>query len=243
MQYSILKDRNFSLLMFGKITSLIGSSMQNFALSLFVLATTGSATKFASILAVSIIPQLIIGPFAGVFVDWFYRKELLIFLDFFSGSIVTLFTFIYLIKGDMPLGYIYVLVIILSLISTVFQPALQTIIPTIVSKENLVDANSLNSLVMALGSLFAPIIAGVCYGSFGIKIIFIINAATFFISSFSECFLKIPRVNKPKDEINIQLFKKDFVDGVKYTFSNKNITILVTLAMILNFSMYASQIG
>lgn len=74
MQYGILKDKNFLLLMFGKITSLVGSSMQNFALSLFVLATTGSATKFASILAVSIIPQLIIGPFAGVFVDWFYRS-------------------------------------------------------------------------------------------------------------------------------------------------------------------------
>ena len=60
--------------MFGKITSLVGSNMQSFALSLFVLNTTGSATKFASILAVALIPQLILGPFAGVIVDWFYKK-------------------------------------------------------------------------------------------------------------------------------------------------------------------------
>lgn len=184
-----------------KITSLVGSSMQNFALSLFVLATTGSATKFASILAVSIIPQLIIGPFAGVFVDWFYRKKLLIFLDFLSGSITTFFTAIYLIKGEMPLGYIYVLVILLSVISTIFQPALQTIIPTIVNKDELVNANSVNSLVMALGSLLAPVLAGICYGAFGLKIIFIINAVTFFISSFSECFLNIPRVNEAKGKM------------------------------------------
>lgn len=243
MQYGILKDKNFLLLMFGKITSLVGSSMQNFALSLFVLATTGSATKFASILAVSIIPQLIIGPFAGVFVDWFYRKKLLIFLDFLSGSIATFFTAIYLIKGEMPLRYIYVLVILLSVISTIFQPALQTIIPTIVNKDELVNANSVNSLVMALGSLLAPVLAGICYGAFGLKIIFIINAVTFFISSFSECFLNIPRVNETKEKMNFQLFKKDFTDGLKYTFSNKPVTIIVTLAMILNFTLYAAQIG
>lgn len=75
MKFNLLKEKNFSLLMFGKITSLIGSNMQSFALSLFVLSTTGSATKFASILAIALIPQLLLGPFAGVIVDWFYRKK------------------------------------------------------------------------------------------------------------------------------------------------------------------------
>ncbi len=69
MKFKLLKDKNFSLLMFGKITSLIGSSMQGFALSLFVLSTTGSATKFASILSVALIPGLIISPISGVIVD------------------------------------------------------------------------------------------------------------------------------------------------------------------------------
>lgn len=71
----------------------------------------------------------------------------------------------------------------------------------------------------------------------------IINACTFFISAFSECFLIIPRVNKPKDELNFNLFKKDFMDGIKFTFSNNTATSLVTLAMMLNFALGAAQIG
>ncbi|SDP63254.1 MFS transporter [Clostridium gasigenes] len=138
MNFKILKDKNFSLLMFGKITSLVGSSMQTFALSLFVLATTGSATKFASILAVTMIPQLILGPFAGVFVDWFDRKKIIISLDILSGVVVSTFAVIYFITGQMPIGYIYILAITLSLISTLFQPTIQTIIPTITKKDDLI---------------------------------------------------------------------------------------------------------
>lgn len=105
MKINLLKDKNFSLLMFGKITSLIGSYMQSFALSLFVLNTTGSA----SILAVALIPELILAPFAGVIVDWFDRKKILIALDLASGGVVTIFAIIYFVSGEMPLIYIYIL--------------------------------------------------------------------------------------------------------------------------------------
>lgn len=144
MKINLLKDKNFSLLMFGKITSLIGSYMQSFALSLFVLNTTGSASKFASILAVALIPELILAPFAGVIVDWFDRKKILIALDLASGGVVTIFAIIYFVSGEMPLIYIYILVITLSLISTIDNPTLQTIIPTITKKKDLVEANALN---------------------------------------------------------------------------------------------------
>lgn len=243
MNIKILKDKNFSLLMFGKITSLIGSSMQSFALSLFVLATTGSATKFASILAIAMIPELVLGPFAGVFVDWFYRKKILIILDIMSGIAVSVFTFIYFISGEMSIGYIYALVIILSLISTLFQPALQTIIPSIIKKEDLVEANSMNSLIMGIGNLIAPAIAGVLYGSLGLKIVCILNAITFFVSAISECFLIIPRNNYDKKELNLKVFWSDFSNGIKFSFGNKKITSIVTLAMILNFGLGSLIIG
>ena len=243
MNIKILGDKNFSLLMFGKITSLIGSTMQSFALSLFVLATTGSATKFASILAIAMIPQLVLGPFAGVFVDWFYRKKILIILDIMSGIAVSVFIFIYFISGKISIGYIYALVIILSLISTLFQPALQTIIPSIIKKEDLVEANSMNSLIMGIGNLIAPAIAGVLYGSLGLEIICILNASTFFISAFSECFLIIPRNSYDKKELNLKVFLSDFSNGIKFSFGNKKVTSIVTLAMILNFGLGSLTIG
>lgn len=243
MNIKLFKDKNFSLLMFGKITSLIGSSMQSFALSLFVLATTGSAAKFASILAVSLIPQLILGPIAGVFVDWFYRKKILIILDILSGAIVSFFAVIFFITGEMPIAYIYGLVIVLSLISTLFQPALQTVIPSIMKQEELVEANSINSLILAVGNLLAPAIAGVLYGGFGLELIFTLNAVTFFVSAISECFLVIPKSTDAKKDLTFKLFWNDFSDGIKFTLEQKKITSIVSLAMILNFGLGSLTIG
>ena len=81
MNFSVLNKKDLSLLMISKFISLIATQMQELALSLYVLKTTGSATLFASVLAVAIIPQLILGPLAGVFADWYDRKKMIVYLD------------------------------------------------------------------------------------------------------------------------------------------------------------------
>jgi MFS family permease len=243
MKFKLLKEKNFSLLMFGKITSLIGSYMQSFALSLFVLSTTGSATKFASILAVSLVPSLIMSPISGVVVDWFYRKNILIFLDLASGVVVSIFAVIYFITGEMPLINIYILVITLSLLSTLDNPTLQTIIPTITKKEDLVEANALNSLLMAIGNVMSPAIAALVYGSFGLEGVFIVNSISFYISAISEVFLVIPKNIKSKGKLSFNKFASEFKDGIGFILKKRDIINVVSLAVILNFALGSFTIG
>ncbi|MGL4736422.1 MAG: MFS transporter [Cellulosilyticaceae bacterium] len=243
MNFEILKDRNFTLLMFGKITSLIGSSLQSFALSLYVLAKTGSATQFASILAVAMIPQLILSPFAGVLVDWFDRKKMMVILDVMSGVTVSVFAVVLFVTNDLPIGAIYAVVIILGLISTLFQPTNQTVIPMIMAKEKLVDANALNSLIMSLGNVAAPALAGVLYGAFGLKVIFVINAISFFISALSECFIAIPKLAHKREKLSGKAFAEDFTAGIKFTVKQRTIMSIITLAMMLNFALGAFSVG
>lgn len=243
MKFNLLKDKNFLLLMFGKITSLIGSNMQSFALSLFVLSTTESATKFASILAIALIPQLILGPFAGVIVDWFYRKNILIILDLISGIVVTIFAVSYFITGEISLTNIYILVIILSVISTIDSPTLQTIIPTITKKEDLVEANALNSLLMSIGSVISPAIAALAYGNLGLKGVFIINSISFFLSALSEVFLVIPRNAEKREKLSFNSFIGEFKEGIGFIVKRKDIINIVTLAIILNFAFGSFTVG
>lgn len=243
MKFKLLKEKNFSLLMFGKMTSLIGSYMQSFALSLFVLSTTGSATKFASILAVSLIPQLVLSPIAGVIVDWFYRKNILIFLDLASGVVVTIFAIIYFITGEISLVNIYILVIALSLISTLDNPTLQTIIPTITKKEDLVEANALNSLLMAVGNIISPAIAALVYGTFGLAGVFIVNATSFYVSAISEVFLVIPKNTKEKEKLSFNKFTEEFKDGIDFILKKRDIVNVVCLAVIINFAFGSFTIG
>ena len=217
--------------------------MQSFALSLFVLSTTASASKFASILAISIIPQLVLGPFAGVVVDWFYRKNILIVLDLISGVVVSIFAGIYFITGEMSLTNIYIMIIILSVISTIDNPALQTIIPTITKKEELVDANALNSLIMSSGSVLSPALAALVYGNMGLKGVFIINSISFFLSAISELFLVIPRNSKKKEKLSLNIFLGEFKEGLKFVKKRKDIISIISLAIILNFAFGSLNVG
>jgi len=166
MNLELLKKKNFLLLMLGKIVSLIGSEMQGFALSLYVLKITGSATIFASVLSITIIPKLILGPIAGVLVDWFDRKKIIVYFDMLSGLTIGIYAILFMVNGVLSIGSIYVLSILLSLLSLIFQPAIRTIIPSIVKKEELVDANGINSIIMNIGSLMAPALAGILFGTY-----------------------------------------------------------------------------
>ena len=207
MNDRLIKEKDFLLLMLGKFVSLVGSNMQQFALSLYVLEITGSATIFASILSISILPRLLLSPIAGVFGDWFDRKKAIVILDFINGLILGVFAGIYIIKGSLSLFLIYILVILLEITEIFFASAMSAVLPSLVKKEELMKANSLNSLVMNIGNILSPIIAAILYGSLGIKVILIISSISFALSAISETLINIPSSHKKPEKTDIKTFK------------------------------------
>lgn len=236
MNFKLLKQKDFFLLMLGKLVSLIGSEMQGFALSLYVLKITGSATKFASVLSITLIPKLILGPIAGVIIDWIDRKKVIVYLDMLSGIIIGIYAVLYIVNGELSLGGIYVLAVLLSFISLIFQPAINTVLPSIVEKEELAGANGINSLVMSIGNLIAPAVAGFIFGIYGMSVVLIVNSISFILSSISEMFINIPKVNNRPEKININTFVYDFSEGIKFIKDKKIIATIITLACIVNFA-------
>jgi MFS family permease len=209
--------------------------MQQFALSLYVLSLTGSATIFASILSISILPRLLLSPIAGVFGDWFDRKKSIVILDLLNFIIIGIYAVIFTLNGSLTLPMIYVLVILLEITEIFFGSAMSAVIPSMVDKEELLDANSFNSLVMNIGQLLAPIIGAVVYGTFGLKIVMIINSLSFLISAISEMFINIPEKHKKPESISIKAFKKDLLEGINIIKSNKFISTMISLGTIINF--------
>lgn len=234
---SLLKQRDFTLLIFGNLVSLLGSNMQQFALSLYVLDLTGSATIFASILSISVIPRLILTPIAGVFGDWFDRKKSIVFLDYLNSGIIALFGILFFINGGLSVPLIYVFVILLEITEIFFATAVAGIKPSIVRSEDLLEANSLSSLVMSIGNLLAPVIGATIYVSFGMQAILIVNAIAFALSAFSEMFINVPKTNKKPDKISLVAFKKDFLAGLKIIRRNKFITTIIGLGTFVNFAI------
>lgn len=237
MKFELIKQKDFSLLMLGKFVSLVGSNMQQFALSLYVLTITGSATIFASILSISILPRLLVSPIAGVFGDWFDRKKTIVMLDFINGLILGIFAMIYIVKGSLSIFLIYILVILLEITEIFFDSAMSAVMPSLVEKEELMEANSLNSLIMNIGNILSPVIAAIFYGSYGIKVILMFSSISFILSAISELFINIPKSHKKPEKIDIKTFKADLMEGIDIIRSNRLISTMIGLGTMINFSI------
>lgn len=235
MNVKLFKKKDFRLLMVGKTISLVGTQLQDFALSLYVLKITGSAAAFASVLAITLIPQLILGPIAGVFVDWFDRKKIIVYLDLIQCAIVGGYTVLFHFNGQLNLKDIYILVISLTFCSLIFQPAASTIIPTIIEKKDLLEANAANTFLSKIGSLIAPALAGTLFGFYGLFVIFIFNSISFLVSAICEIIITIPKMNKKPDKITFKNFFNDFGEGIKFIKNKRIILNIIILALVVNF--------
>lgn len=232
---NILKQKDFTLLVIAKFISLMGTQMQSFALCLYVLKLTGSATKFASVLAMALIPQIILGPIAGVFVDWFNKKKLLVTLDILAAMVVGTFVITFELNGKLSIGLIYVMVMALSVISIIFIPTMSVTVPSIVKKEDLIKANSITSFVTSSCILLSPVLAGILFSFYGLLVIMIINSISFIVSSICEAFINIPILNREGIKFNINTFVTDFKEGLNFIRSKKIMGNLMFLVLIINF--------
>lgn len=237
MNLKLIKQKDFSLLIFGKFVSLLGSNILQFALSLYVLAITGSAAIFASILSVSILPRLLLSPIAGVFGDWFDRKKTIVLLDFMNSILIGAFAILFAINDGLSILAICVFVILLEITEIFFGSAMSAVLPSLVKKEELIEANSFNSLVMNTGNILAPIIGAVLYSTFGMKAILIVSSISFALSAVSEIFINVPKSHKQPEKIDVKSFKTDLMEGINIIKSNRLISTMIGLGTIINFSI------
>ena len=186
-----LYEKNFNILVLGQVISLFGSSIQRFALSLYLLDLTGSAGIFSAILALSMVPVVLISPIAGMLADRGNKKRLMIGLDSLSALLLLVYVWI-VFNGQDHVLVIATVMVLLSTISTIYQPVVNTCVPLIVSRDHLVRANAIIQQVASLSQFLGPILAGLLYGFFGITGVVIINLVSFLFSALLELFLEIP---------------------------------------------------
>lgn len=233
----ILKRRDFRDLMIGKAISMIGSNVQQFALSLYVLSTTQSATLFASMLAISILPRILLSPVAGVFGDWFDRKKTIVRLDVINGLLIGSYALYFYVNDGLSLWSVYLLVILLEIIEVFFGSAMGAVIPSMVNKEDLIEANRSRSMIMSLANMMAPVLASAIYGMFGLFVVLVMNALSFLVSAFFENRIEIPAFHKQPAKIDVGSFKADFLDGLRVLRSHRVLTNIIGLGIFLNFSL------
>ena len=110
MRSDRLFSRDFTLMILGQIISLFGNAILRFALSLYVLDTTGSAAAFGGILAVSMVPTILCSPLGGVLADRVPRQRIMWGLDFFTAALVLGYGLFFASRGTvLAVGVLMVL--------------------------------------------------------------------------------------------------------------------------------------
>lgn len=224
--------KNFKLMVLGQIISILGSSLLRFALSLFVLDITGRADVFATLFAIPNIP-LLLGPFGGAIADRFNRKNLMVIYDFCSGTIVFCL-FLLLLYGNTSIVVIGFVMILLSAISSMYNPTVSASVPLLVEDKKIESSNGIVTAVQSLAMVSAPILGSLLYSTINFNILILVCSILFILSAIMEIFIDIPFEKTSKKGHIIHTTISDLKSGFMYVIKEPFIFKSVIFAMAMN---------
>lgn len=176
---ALLGQRNFILLWFAGFISLIGDWMLLVGLPIYVYTLTHSTLATSITFMSGILPQLVLGSVAGVFVDRWNRKRIMVVTNLLLAlSLLPLLLF----RSIEQLWIVYVVSFAEATISQFFIPAESALLPRLVDEEHLASANSFSSLNANLARLIGPPLGGVVAGLLGLNGVVLLDAASFLIA-------------------------------------------------------------
>jgi len=182
----------FIVVWLGQIVSVLASGMSGFALTLWMFEQTESATAMGLMQVFYITPFLVMSIPAGVMVDRFNRKLMMMISDL--GAVIGTFAILILYAtGDLQFWHLYIVNILYGLGNTFQWPAYSAAISTMVPKEQLGRVNGMMSLMEAGPGVLAPILAGALYPFIGLTGLLIFDVITFFIAIGALLVVHIPQ--------------------------------------------------
>lgn len=226
-----LWSMNFFLLWQGQLVSALGDSIYEIALTFWVLYETGSPGLMGALLATTLLPKVLISPFAGVIVDRTDRRKMILLMDFIRGVCI-LFVGIAAILGYLEIWMAFVAGIILGTCAAFFNPAVTSTIPDIVPSSQIVQASANLSMLRAISQIIGPSSGGLLYSLIGAPILFLCNGISYIISFILAFFMKVPKSTSQDQQFN---FWQDMKDGFRYVWQMKGLRDLIVLAGFLNF--------
>jgi DHA3 family macrolide efflux protein-like MFS transporter len=188
----------FIIVWIGQIISILASGMSQFALTIWMYQQTKSPMAMSLMTVFYIAPFLLLSPFAGVMVDRYNRKLMMMVSDL-TAVLATAAIFILAATHHLEFWHLYVTAILYGIGNTFQWPAYSAVISTLVPKEQLGRVNGLMTLMEAGPGVAAPILAGALLPVIGIANILAIDVATFFLAIGALVIVHIPQPRKTEE--------------------------------------------
>ncbi|PJA53589.1 MAG: hypothetical protein CO167_07115 [Candidatus Marinimicrobia bacterium CG_4_9_14_3_um_filter_48_9] len=243
-----LLNRNIRLLWAGQLVSQSGDAITHMATIWLMLQLTGSATMTGLVAFAGTFPALIFGLIAGVVVDRFNRRNLMLISDMVRFSLVLTIPLLFMSENLSPL-ILAILVFLMATFSTLFNPARDAILPQLTSRNQLFRVNTLmqsTSYFAYFAGLFG---AGIILGWAGLINLFYLDAITFAFSFIMIWWMVIPKIPaNPSTLPEIGLKNRSWQDlkiGLRYVWRDDRRILGIVLITALNnfFIMGPAVVG
>lgn len=214
----------FFTIMAGQTVSLVGSSAVQFALIWWLASETGSPLMMALSGLVAFLPQAILGPFAGVWIDRRKRKTVVLISDMFQGLVAVAFAAAFLIHT--PPYWTACLVLGVRAIGSVFQaPAMQALIPQLVPTDELVRVGAWQQFLQSGAFMLGPVLGAIMYGVLPLPVILLSDLLGAIAANLTLGFVRINET--PHTHTEKHHFIQEFRDGWKALTTDRSLCVLL----------------
>src|SRR5215210_2155656 len=183
---SLLRNVRFLRLWAGQGISFVGDFVSTVALVILVVDLSGSASAVGGLLVARLIPTLA-SPLVGVLADRLDRRAILVASDLARAVLILAAVF------TRDLLALYVLVFLMGLARTFFNPTIRAAFPSVVGEGDLTRANALISGTGSVSYAAGPAIGGLLVSATGVNAAFVLDAATYLISAAFLSRIPFPR--------------------------------------------------
>ncbi|MFB2981900.1 MFS transporter [Microseira sp. BLCC-F43] len=228
----------FILIWIGQVLSLVGSRMTSFALSIWVYQHTNSATQFTLLILSTTLPAIIISPIAGVFVDRWSRRWIMIISDFCAGLCTLTIAWLF-INGNLEVWSLCLIGAISSSFSTFQAIAYSSATTLLVPKEQLGRASSMTQIRLAIAEILSPALAAALLVTVKIPGVVVIDLSTLCFALVCLLVVKFPEVQNREakgEEVGfLSSFWQEVTFGWHYFIERPGLIGLVAFVAITNF--------
>lgn len=206
----ITGNANFRRLWIGTVISFLGDWFNTIALYVLVTELTGSPLALGAVFITKMLPWALSAPLAGVLVDRYNRRRLMVGMDVLRAIVVLGFLWI-----DQPSGvpWLYVLLAVQVVAGAVFTPAKSAAVPNITTPRELLTANALMSATWSTMLAVGAALGGLAVEAFGTAAVFWIDSGTYVVSAAFIAATTIPQDTAPAKTSLVRSAAREIMDG------------------------------
>jgi MFS family permease len=223
--FSALKHRNFRLFFIGQLVSLTGTWIQSTAQGWLVYQMTGSKVLLGTVAAVGSLPMLLFSAWGGSLADRHSKRTVVFWTQ--TGMMVLAFLFAALVGlGHIQTWHILVLAALGGVAMAFDMPARQAFMVEMTSREDLMNAVSLNSSIVNGARVVGPAVAGVLMAQVGMTWCFLLNGLSFIAVIAGLLMMRLPRFVPPPAPHSMG---RHMLEGFTYVAGHRRVRILLLL--------------